>query len=118
MLYFFIGGGYFNRYWGYKLLPTFIIPIALGYQLGKPIFISGVNIGPFSEEQLNSLNGLFGKVDILILRDRDPSIKTLKRLGGTDGNLILGADDILPVWYEEDYNYEFVEIENDVRYVM
>ncbi len=115
---FFIGGGYFNGYWGYKLLPTFVMPIALGYQLGKPIFISGVNIGPFSEEQINSLKSLFSGVDILTLRDRDSSIKTLEKLGSTEGRLILGADDILPVWYKENNNYNYLKSKNNGSYAV
>lgn len=123
---FFIGGGYFNSYWGNKLIPTFILPIALGYQLNKPIFISGINIGPFSKEQISSYIGLFSKVNTLILRDRKPSIDILEKLGGTEGNLILGADDILSIWYDdkklknnnllvEDSNYAVLQLHHWVE---
>lgn len=99
---FFIGGGYFNEYWGVKLIPTFVIPIILGYQMRKPIFISGVNIGPFSQEQVNKLKGLFSNVHYLFLRDRDKSAKVLEKLGGTSGKVVFGADDVLPFWYRQD----------------
>lgn len=103
---FFIGGGYFNEYWGDRLLSTFILPIALAYQLSKPIFISGVNLGPFQDKQLTNYVGLFKRVNTIILRDRTPSIETLKKLGGTSGTLILGADDILPKWYNKELIHE------------
>lgn len=99
---FFIGGGYFNYYWGIKLISTFVIPIILGYQMLKPIFISGVNIGPFNQEQVNKLKGLFSNVQYLFLRDRDNSAKVLENLGGTSGQIVFGADDVLPVWYIQD----------------
>lgn len=116
---FFIGGGYFNSYWGDRLIPTFILPLALGYQLNKPIFISGVNLGPFHDKQIKNYYGLFKKVHTLILRDRTPSLETLEALGGTNGNLILGADDILPRWYCNNqarsplfkYNHEYAVIQ-------
>lgn len=98
---FFIGGGYFNSYWGQKLISCFIIPLALGYQLNKPIYISGVNLGPFSEEEIEKYKGLFKRVNVIILRDRKPSIIALEKLGGTEGRLILGSDDVLPAWYDE-----------------
>lgn len=98
---YFIGGGYFNKYWGNRMITTFVLPIALGYQLKKPIYISGVNLGPFDDSQSNKLYGLFDNIDTLILRDRKLSIKTLEKLGGISNkkNLILGADDVLPKWY-------------------
>lgn len=115
---FFIGGGYFNEYWGNRLLPTFIIPILIGYQLNKPVFISGVNIGPFSNELLKNLKGLFRNVDTITLRDRSPSIEVLDKLGGTEGKLILGADDILPIWYERKNYYNYPELEDQKSFAV
>ena len=114
---FFIGGGYFNSYWGNRLIPTFILPLALGYQFNKPIFISGVNLGPFHDEQINNYYGLFKRVNTLILRDRTPSIETLEKLGGTNGKLILGADDILPKWYCND-QVDSELVQNDHKYAV
>ena len=111
---FFIGGGYFNSYWGEKLFPTFILPIALAQQFKKTIYISGINIGPFNEKQIKNLYGVFKNVDILTLRDRELSLTTLEKLGGPDRKLILGADDILPVWYDNyDKRNDFKIVEND-----
>lgn len=101
---FFIGGGYFNKYWGDKLIPTFILPIALGHKFKKPIYISGVNIGPFDNQQIEKFKGLFTYIDTMIIRDRDYSLNMLKKLGGLKGNLILGSDDILSRWYEGSSN--------------
>lgn len=98
---YFIGGGYFNSYWGDKLVSTFILPISLGYQFNIPIFIAGVNIGPFEESQINRLGGVFKGIDTLTVRDREDSIKMLEKLGGTRGTLIHGCDDILSRWYEK-----------------
>lgn len=75
---FFIDGGYFNKYWGNKMIITFVLPIVLGCKLRKPIYISGVNLGPFDDLQINKLYGLFNNIDTLILRDVKSSIKTLK----------------------------------------
>lgn len=115
---FFIGGGYFNKYWNDKLISTFVIPMALGYQLNKLIYISGVNIGPFDEVQINRLEGLFENVDTLILRDRIPSIEILKKLSGTKGNLLLGSDDILPRWYKKYNNDEDKIYREELKYAV
>lgn len=98
---FFIGGGYFNKYWGDKLISNFAIPLALAYKHNIPVFISGVSIGPFDEKDILSFKGLFKGVDTIILRDRYDSPKFIEKLGGTDGEIVLGADDILPRWYNK-----------------
>ncbi|WMJ78647.1 MULTISPECIES: polysaccharide pyruvyl transferase family protein [unclassified Sedimentibacter] len=107
---FFIGGGYFNKYWGDKLIPSFIIPIAIGYKLNKPIYISGVNIGPFDSEHIDKFYGVFEKVNTIIIRDRNTSLDTLKKLGGTRGDIIFGGDDILSRWYKDIDNIRCDEI--------
>lgn len=113
---FFIGGGYFNSYWGDRLIPTFVLPIALGYQYKKPIFISGINLGPFNESQTNRFNGMFKEVNTLTIRDREDSIKMLEKLGGTDGKLVLGCDDILPRWYGNNKSDTKVVKKKKVKY--
>ena len=101
-VFYYIGGGYFNSYWGEKLVSTFILPIALAYQYKKPIFISGVNIGPFDEKHINRWKGTFKNIDTLVFRDRETSAKILEQLGGATGKVVLGCDDILARWYDTD----------------
>ena len=98
---FFLGGGYFNSYWGKNIISMFLVPIVLSYQKNKSVFISGINIGPFNKKEKENLYGIFKKVDYLILRDKKSSIIVLNELGGSTGKVILGADDILHPWYEE-----------------
>ncbi|MBA5851070.1 polysaccharide pyruvyl transferase family protein [Clostridium sp. cel8] len=122
---FFIGGGYFNNYWNNKLISTFIIPIILGYKFRKSIFISGVNIGPFDERNVYKLQDVFKEVNSIILRDRQGSLEMLEKLGGTNGNIILGADDILSIHYstgcrgnvctEKKLNYAVIQLHHLVE---
>ena len=55
---YFIGGGYFNEYWEEKLWSYFIAPLIIFQQLKKPIYISAITLGPFSNQTLNELTGV------------------------------------------------------------
>ena len=99
---FFIGGGYFNKYWGNRLVPKFIIPLSLCYILKKEYFVSGVTIGPFDDEQLKKYEGCFKNARHIFLRDGDRSMDCLDQLGSSEGVIHYSGDDVLNRWFDQD----------------
>lgn len=90
---YFIGGGYFNSYWGRNLYTSFIFPMQRAFFLKKRVFVGGVTIGPFAENDLINLHGAFNECDKIILRDVGYSRNNLIKLGFPQEKVCNGCDD-------------------------
>lgn len=116
---YFIGGGYLNSSWGYKNLTKYLLPIKIATQNNIKIYVTGINFGPYEEEELELISYFLENVNITLnIRDVQESyifIDKLKRYMDEKTltyniDTIESCDDLLYSWYESnimlDKNYD------------
>jgi polysaccharide pyruvyl transferase WcaK-like protein len=95
-----LGGGYLNS-WHVKARAYITLATAqIALRLGKPVFASGLNLGPFNRYDLRAVGRILGQFELIGLRDRDESPEALRQMGiwdpaihhfSSDDAIMLGA---------------------------
>ena len=107
---YYMGGGYFNKYWRWFLYYQYLIPMVAAKARGIPVFVSGITFGPFEKGQLGSVASAFEAVKSIILRDESTDIKN-HRFDRIRERVVRLEDDLM---YSESEDFVVVQLHKDI----
>jgi polysaccharide pyruvyl transferase WcaK-like protein len=82
-----LGGGYLNSWHVKAASYLYSITVDAAVDLGKPVFGSGLNLGPFNGYDLRRLAHTLRRYELIGLRDQQESLAALRAMGIFDGRI-------------------------------
>ena len=107
---YYMGGGYFNKYWRWFLYYQYLIPMVAAKARDIPVFVSGITFGPFEKSQLGPVASAFEAAEGIILRDESADIKK-GQFDQIRERVVFLRDDLM---YSEREDFVVVQLHKDV----